>query len=347
MDIFLKNDIISDLQYTDYEIATYVALKSLYNSTRETQFVSYNLIGYELFNSKFSNTAINYIKTAFHSLIDRGLVSIVQQFSSTGFEIDLSKLYFENEYYTVVHLDEVRTIINIDNRMDKFKLLRYFITCLRSICKTQGVYTDNQYTKQNFVGFMTQQFLCKESGISYETNFKLIEQYNTVLEENNLLYIYRHTEMKRNSQTGQIKSFPNHYGRYSDKEDIITFAKNYEKYVGIDEELVQSDKSNQRRRLASQYNNLCNDFDKYVDKYSDDELIEIFKYIHFRNTEIYKQLDNVDKTSPFYDDLADKVVDENVFFDIPCVIDYIDREVNNSKEKPKENVKVIKVRATA
>ena len=334
MNIYLSNTVISDLQFNDYEIATYVALKSIYTSNRDTQFVSYNMITYELFNGKCTNTASTYIKDAFNSLVDKGLVTIVEKLSTTEFVLDLSKLYFEysngsNEYYTVIRLDEVHSIMNIANKMDKFKLLRYFITCLRTICRTQGIYVD-QSTKQNFVGFMTQEYLCEQIGICYKSNFKLIQQYNDVLEEYQLLYIYRHTEMKRDKKTGQIKSFSNHYGRYEDKDDIEIFALNYEKTCGVQEEIVQSDKSNQRRKLSSQYNNLCYDFDRYVDTYSDKELIEIYKYIHFKNDEIEKELETAKEGTEYYDRLLDKLKDEDLFDDIPCVVEYINKKLRET-----------------
>ena len=92
MNIFLSNTIISDLQYDDYEIATYVALKSLYTSSREEQFMSYNMIACELFGDKCNQNSLGYIKTAFHSLVEKGLVSIVKEISTTEFFVNLSKL---------------------------------------------------------------------------------------------------------------------------------------------------------------------------------------------------------------------------------------------------------------
>ena len=231
----------------------------------------------------------------------------------------------EDTYYTIIKDNEVHTIMNINSKIDKFKLLRYFIICMKTICRTTGVYKDCG-TKQNFVGFMTQEYLCSLIGISHDTNSKLIQTYNSVLEENKLLYIYRHTEMKRDKKTGQIKSFANHYGRYEDKDDIEIFALNYEKTCGVEEEIVQSDKSNQRRRLSSQYNNLCYDFDRYVDAYSDEELIEIYKYIHFKNDEIEKELETAKEGTEYYDRLLDKLKDEDLFDDIPCVVEYINKK---------------------
>lgn len=83
---------------------------------------------------------------------------------------------------------------------------------------------------------------------------------------------------------------------------------------------------NQRRRLSSQYNNLCYDFDRYVDTYSDKELIKIYKYIHFKNDEIEKKLETAKECIEYYDRLLDKLKDEDLFDDIPCVVEYINKK---------------------
>ena len=330
MNIYLNNEVISNLSLTDSELGVYVALRSIYLSNRNYQCVTYNMIAYELFgNKEYKRTISESIKSSFKSLVDKGFITIIDELSSTEFIVNLSKLYInmENEdtYYTVIRDDELHTIMNITAKIDKFKLLRYFIICMKTICRTTGVYKDYD-TKQNFVGFMTQEYLCSLIGVSHDTNSKLIQTYNSILEKNKLLFIYRHTEMKRDKKTGQIKSFANHYGRYEDKDDIETFALNYEKICGVHEEIVQSDKSNERRRLASQYNNLCYDFDRYSNLYSNEELIEIYKYIHFRNNEIEKELGTAKEGSEYYDRLLDKLKDEDLFDDIPCVVEYINKK---------------------
>ena len=227
--IYLSNDIINDLELSDVEIAVYVALRSIYSSIRNTQFVSYNMIAYELFgHSDYTTTAHQYITNGLNNLIKRGLVSVVKKLSKTEFELDMSKLFFDsddNEYYTVIKRDEVHKIMNIQNKMDKFKLLRYFITCLRTLCRTQG--TD---IKKGIVGFMPQEYLCELMGVSFDTNFKLLLQYNKVLEDNKIMYIYHHQNVRRTVK-GQIHSLPNHYGRYEDMDEIIKYATNYGKQI--------------------------------------------------------------------------------------------------------------------
>lgn len=227
--IYLSNDIINNSKLTDVEFSVYVALRSIYTSKRATQFVSYNMIAYELFgHSDYSITAHQYISNGLNSLIKKELVSVVKALSKTELELDMNKLYFnfdeDDEYYTVIKRDEVHKIMNISNKMNKFKLLRYFATCLRT-CRTQG--TD---VKKGIVGFMSQEYLCELMGVSFDTNFKLLLQYNKVLEDNKIMYIY-HRQNVRRTVKGQIHSLPNHYGRYEDMNEIIKYAVSYEKYI--------------------------------------------------------------------------------------------------------------------
>ena len=345
MDVYLSNKIIGDLQFNDNEIAAYVALKSLYISTRGTQVVSYNMLCYELYGNKnYKRSTCESVKDAFESLVERKLVVVKDKLSATEFAVDLNKLYFDRSssdsnkvYYTVVRDDEIHTIMNINNKMNKFKLLRYFVTCLRTICRTQGIYMW-QDAKVNFVGFMTQEYLCKEIGISYKSNFKLIQQYNDILEQNRLLYIYRHTELKRDKVTGQFKSFANHYGRYEDKNDIIEFATNYEKYCGVNEEIVQSEESNNKRRISAWYNNLCWDFDRFIKNYTSDELISIYKQVHHDNEFLEKEIAKTDEDTERYRNLLGKLRCEDIFYKIPCVVEYIHKRSNSSTDTSNSDI---------
>ena len=138
--------------------------------------------------------------------------------------------------------------------------------------------------------------------------------------------MYKHTELKRDINTGQFKSFSNHYGRYEDKEDIIIFAKNYEKTCGITEKIVQSEKANVKRSISAKYNNLRWHFDRYSKQYSNNELIEIYKQIHHDNELINKELEGAVPGSDYQKKLMKKLRDENIFNDIPCIVDYIEKK---------------------
>ncbi|MGM9964341.1 MAG: hypothetical protein ACI32Z_04270 [Clostridium sp.] len=325
MNIYLKNEIINDLKLSDAEISVYIALRSIYQSSKEKQYVSYNMIAYELHGSgDFKRAVFNQIKLAFNSLIEKGYVIVVEQLSTTEFILDMKKIYIdtnENDtYYTVIYDNEVHSILNLNTKADKLKILRYYVICLRSICRTQGIYQDYYIEKTNFVGFMTQEYLSSQTGIHINN----ILSYNKILMENHILYVHRHDEMMRN-ELGEFRSFPNHYGRYSDKDDIITFSYAYLKSQGINNNVVQSEKANHKRSVSAKYNNLCRDFDRYINIYSDDELIEIYKQIHHDNELIEKELSSVKEGSDYYDILAEKIRDEDIFDNIPCVVAYVNR----------------------
>lgn len=328
MDIYLQNTIIDDLQFSDADISLYVALRSLYQSTRIEQVITFNMIMYELYGSTgFKRAAQEKIGESFKKFADMELIKVKEKFPGNEYVVDLSNIYFEGgigSYYTIIRDSEVHTIMNMDNKMDKFKLLRYYIVCLESINKSQGVYEDQRGNqKTNFVGFMPKDFLCKKIGINYETCKSYIHQYDSVLEDHHLLYNHRHKEMKRDKATGQIKSFTNHYGRYEDRKYIDQFADQYEKQCGPTEEIVRSSKSNEKRSLMQKYNSLVRDFEKYSVEYSEELLIKIYKHVHASNKKVLESMKNIQQGSYYYLELEEKLRDESVFQKIPCLETYL------------------------
>jgi hypothetical protein len=330
LEIYLNNDIIDDMQISDEELCVYIALKSIYQSSRNKQYITYNMILYELVgNFSFKRSLYKKVKSAFESLVNKNLILIDNKVSASEFIVNLSGLYFTSDfttgkgkYYTIVYSDEVQAILNLDNKIDKLKLLRYFVVCMRTINKTKGIYKDTFTAKTDYVGFMSQEYLCQKSRIDGNT----LLNYNKILVSNKLLYVYKHTELKRDINTGQFKSFSNHYGRYEDKEDIIVFAKNYEKTCGITEKIVQSEKANVKRSISAKYNNLRWHFDRYSKQYSNNELIEIYKQIHYDNELINKEIKGAIPGSDYQKKLMKKLRDEEIFNDIPCIVDYIEKK---------------------
>ena len=53
--LFLNNAVIRDINLSDYEIAVYVALRSLFDSQKELQFVTYNSVVFELYKNGQKN----------------------------------------------------------------------------------------------------------------------------------------------------------------------------------------------------------------------------------------------------------------------------------------------------
>lgn len=178
---------------------------------------------------------------------------------ATEFIVDMRGLHFEQNtgkgtFYTMISLEEVHRIMNIDTKKDNFAILRYFIILISSICHDKGTYDHSSCydAHTDFVGFMTLDTLAQWCGT---TKARIIE-YNSILEAEKIIYTYRHSQNKKDKKTGQIMSFSNHYGRYEDKQWIIQFANEYVSTFNLKETetLVKGEKSSINKRYAAIYN---------------------------------------------------------------------------------------------
>ncbi|NBJ95483.1 hypothetical protein [Parablautia muri] len=339
--LFLNNAVIRDTNLSDYEVAVYVALRSLYDSQKELQYVAYNSVVFELYkNLQISRRYLNHIKSSLDSLVKKNLIKKVDEYSATEFIIDMSGLHFEQNtnkgvFYTVITLEEVQRIMNIDTKKDNFAILRYFIVLISSICHDKGTYdhSDCYGAHTDFVGFMTLDTLADWCGT---TKARIIE-YNSILEAEKIIYTYRHNQNKKDKETGQIMSFSNHYGRYEDRQWIIQFANEYVATFNLKETetLVKAEKSRENKRYAAVFNLLVKDFDKYIGNFSNEELIGTYQYIHSKNLCNEKKLRQAEEGTAAYDDIIGKIKNEDLFDDIPCVVDYVNRKAEQKREMEK------------
>lgn len=345
--LFLNNAVVKDMNLNNYEIAVYVALRSLYDSQKEVQYITYNSVAYELYNnSQISRRCMNHIKTALDSLIEKGMIKRIDSLSAIEFIVDISGLHFEQDaekgiFYTVITLEEVHRIMNIDTKKDNFAILRYFIILISSICHDKGTYdhTVGCCEHTDFVGFMTLDTLTNWCGT---TKARIIE-YNSILESEKIIYTYRHKQNRKDKETGQIMSFSNHYGRYEDKQWIVQFANEYVATYNMKETetLVKAEKSKVNKRYAAIYNLLAKDFDKYIGNFSDADLIETYKYIHSKNLCNEKKLKNTEESSAAYDEIFGKIKNEDLFDDIPCVVDYVNKMAGKKRYMDKRKINLV------
>lgn len=336
--IFLNNTVIKDLHLDNYDIAVYVALRNLYDAQMDSQVITINMVAYTLYGNKnYTKYTVNHLKTACDKLQSVGLIKKVDSYSTNEFIVDMSNLHFEQNtskgvFYAVITLEEVHRIMNIDTPKDNFAILRYFIILISSICHDKGTYDHSSCydAHTDFVGFMTLDTLSNWCGT---TKARIIE-YNSILETEKIIYTYRHSQNKKDKKTGQIMSFSNHYGRYEDKQWIIQFANEYVSTFNLKETetLVKAEKSSINKRYAAIYNLLAKDFDKYIGNFSDVELIETYKYIHGKNLCNEKKLKDIEEGNAFYDNILSKIKDEDLFDDIPCVVDYVNRKAEQKRD---------------
>lgn len=344
--LFLNNAVIKDKNLDNYDIAVYVALRSLYDVQVDSQVLTFNMIAYALYGSRnYTKYTMNHIKSALDSFVEKGMIKKVDSYSSTEFIVDMSGLHFEQNtgngiFYTVITLEEVHRIMNIDTKKDNFAILRYFIILISSICHDKGTYDHSSCydAHTDFVGFMTLDTLADWCGAA---KARIIE-YNSILETEKIIYTYRHKQNRKDKETGQIMSFSNHYGRYEDKDWIIQFANEYVATYNLKETetLVKAEKSKVNKRYAAIYNLLAKDFDKYIGNFSDVELIGTYQYIHSKNLCNEKKLSEANEGTASYDDIIGKIKNEDLFDNIPCVVDYVNKQFEKKRkiEERKHNL---------
>lgn len=293
-------------QFSNFAIATFCSLQSmtvpaLINKHCLTvQQITYHLTEDET-HLKSRNRMVDYIKCGLNELIENDVVYKLDEIQK-HYILDCSNLWIDTEFnnYTILFFDEVQQIFKAKNT-NNFLLLRYFIFLIGTISSKITVYLDNGEYKSRVVGNFTIDYLSELSGISVRT----IIEYNKILEELKLLYIYRQQDFVIDKENN-IKSLSNIYGRACDKDYIIAFAtnqqKHHESYRYVNNNTI---KVNNNRRLAQMYQQLIKGGGK---KYTEGEIIEIYSYVIAEN-EKYERMYDKDG----YENHLDKIRDTTVF----------------------------------
>lgn len=324
MDIYLSKKIINDLKLSNDIIGAYIALRKIQYSMDKTKYyVTINMLLYEMFgNCNYNRSDYKHISDGLTGLIENKLVIVVDKVSNSEYIVDLSALVIDrkknkDDSFTIITEEELYFIMNYLSEsgkrgIDRLAFIRYFINLVGSINFNQGIYTDATGTqKTNFVGYMSQEYLYKLSGISKNTLIK----FNEILESNHIIYVYHHKKNKQ-MEDDSYRAVTNHYGRFKDKEDIMKFALQYEEKNGIADKLTDA-VSNRHKALANMYRELVKGKGQ---NYSDNLIREIYNYIHKCNEEIQKDIDDknsqtylTDSDKRYLEKLEKKLRDEKIF----------------------------------
>jgi hypothetical protein len=126
------------------------------------------------------------------------------------------------DYFTSIEESAIRKIL-LSNELfftRSISVLRFYIYLLSTLYKNKCEYTG--------VGFTPINRMSKE----FHLNPKTTGTYLKLLEELELIYVYRSKDMIR-FDTGEIKEISPTYGRYEDKEKIIEIGKKHESQYGM------------------------------------------------------------------------------------------------------------------
>lgn len=252
------------------------------------------------------NRMTDYIKCGLNELIENNIIKEINKVQK-HYILDCSNLWIDtnNSNYTIITFNEVIKIFEIEN-VNNFSLLRYYIYLIGTISNKITVYLEDGQYKNHVIGNFTIEYLSQLTGISKRT----IIDYNKILENNKLIYVYRQNDFIINEENN-IKQLPNVYGRFKDIQYINTFANNQKKFKESYKYVKNNiEKINNKRRLAQKYQQLLKGGGK---NYSKEEIQEIYYYVINENKKYYN---TYDKTKN--ENILDKIRDVQIFeqFDI-------------------------------
>lgn len=313
MDVFLESKIICDKKLSSNAIAAYTALRIMQNLNTNRYYVNIKLLTFQLTDDiTFSRKYVERLSDGLNELIIKKYIGIVTNNADKDYILDISNLIIDNNsdgskdknYFVIIGSDEIHKIMNLDSRLDKFSVLRYFVCMLSTVNYSATYYDVMGKEYYNFVGFMTNDYIGSLCGV---TSYTTYDKYNHLLEDNELIYIFRHSVMLRDEK-GQLKNLPNHYGRFKDKELIIGYAVNRENFE-LGEDAVDK-RANESRSLMQKYYCMV----KYGTEYPKKEVRRIYRYVHYRNQQNEKNYKQAIEKGYSGEEFLDKIVPEDIFY---------------------------------
>jgi len=244
--IYMKLFLDKECSTNDKETALLAILNGMYSNKYGHLSTSVSLIGYEMIgkflktSSRKERTIIDGIKDAIKSLVDKGIIEVINQhndnyiFSGKGLEIDTNQKRF-----VVLEQWEMQNIFRLTNK--PFNVFSFFCSLIGTV---------NNQTKE---WHMSQD----EMVAMWEYGKETVNDYLKQLEDMKLIYVYRH---KKRRADGTYHKLNNSYGRYCDKDAIITEAQKYADSVECEDVFEKID----RRAIKLRYNAYCKGAKKYI-----------------------------------------------------------------------------------
>ena len=202
--------------------------------------ISYTMTGSWIDKRNNDRRLYNGIKDALSTLAERKMITILDQngdnyiISNKGLEVNTDK-----EKFVVVELWEMQKIFSESSK--PFNVFTFYVNLIGTI---------NNKTKE---WHMSQDEMVSLWGASKRTVNDYLEQ----LENMQLIYVYRHKKRRAN---GTYQKLNNSYGRYCDREAVISEALKYSDTVECEDFVEKLD----RRAIKLRYNAYCEGAKKYI-----------------------------------------------------------------------------------
>jgi len=302
--LLIPKSISDNKEYSNYAVTVYCLLQELSVPTQlSVQCVTCNQLVFYLTGdtSQQRNRITDYIKCGIRELVDNNVIRKIEEFSK-HYILDCQNLWFNSLQgnFTKIYFEEIQTIFSVKS-INQFSLLRYFIFLIGTLSGKITVYLENGEYKNCVVGNFTIEYLSNLSGLGKRT----VIEYNKILEDNHLLYIYRQKDFIF-EEDNSIRQLPNVYGRYCDSEYIDNFAINQQQYKDSYKYRKNNhEMANIKRKLAQMYLQLIKG---KGEKYTEREIADIYNYVLEENKK-YERMYEKNK----YEDYLDKIRDVSIF----------------------------------
>ena len=303
--LFIPETLIGNTEFSNYTLAVYCVLYILSASTHiPIQCVTYQQIVFYLTGQvrQKRNRIYDYVKCGLNELLDNDIVIKNDEFNK-HLVLDCSNMWLDtkNKKFVVITFDEMKKIFEVEN-VNNFLLLKYFVLVIWTISSKITVYLENGTHKKRVLGKYTIDTLSKMSGISTRS----IIEYNKILEDIELLYVFRSEDFTINKENNDIRRLNNIYGRPCDKEYIDTFGYNQKKYHQSHYYIESNiETANNKRRLAQMYQQLLkgggND-------YTEKEIMDVYEYVISENEKFERMYEKNN-----YDSYLEKIRDTEIF----------------------------------
>lgn len=236
----LKLFISKAVKLDEKELTVLSVLNGLHSSKHDYVSTSIILIAYEMTGRwvdirNKDRRLYNNLKSGIQSLADRRLVEIVIQDNDNYI---ISNNDTEKEHFVVVESWEMQKIFTESNK--PFNVFRFFVYLMGTI---------NNQTKE---WHMSQD----DMAVSWGASKRTINDYLGQLENMKLIYVYRHRKRRAD---GTYHKINNSYGRYVDRDYIISEAQGYANSVESEDIYEKLD----RRAIKLRYNSFCDGAKKY------------------------------------------------------------------------------------
>lgn len=223
LSIQIYNEIIKNEDLKQKKLLVYLGITSLLRNNVSKYYINDYLLMYELYGNLDQSKKIKagYID-ALHELVNEDWINIESAISKSELIININDDKFKRyiwesnkaeKFYTTLYIEDIRKILNTKQK-NVYEVVKFYCTVMSTLTKSKG--------SKQWVGFTSQEFLADEMNITEKT----VGNYFRILEKYEIIYIYNTTQQIHFD--GKIQSIPNAYGRFCDKDKIITVGQSYE-----------------------------------------------------------------------------------------------------------------------